>query len=340
MKRELIVSICTFVCFIFPGLSRLHSQNKISDSGYPIVHLFTNYSMDFNQDKKAGFAFTRAYLGYHYNITENLSARAIVDAAVPNTNSNKNDIFLKNAFITWNSNNRKFLIDGGLLCLRQFIHVQENWWGGRYINNTLTDRTGMFNGADYGFDFQYMPNSLLSFDFTFSNGEGFKSVNIDNSFKYDMGVTFQPSDNFVMRAVGEVYTKSEELVSDSYSGNIKNQYISTLFLGYKFSKIRIGGEAAYLWNKGFIEGRNTACFSIYANGNLYKRLNVLARYDKVKSYQKDADIKDWNSTDGDLLICGLEYIINSKLRISPNFRWNNGIDGKKSSLFVNLEFKL
>lgn len=337
MKINYIILV---ICLEIVNVFKLYSQTKISDSGYPIVHLFTNYSMNFNQDKKAGFAFTRAYVGYHYNITDNLSARAIVDAAIPNSNSTKNDVFLKNAFITWNSNNKKFLIDGGLLCLRQFIHVQENWWGGRYINNTVTDRTGMFNGADYGFDVQYMPNSLFSFDFTFSNGEGFKSINIDNSFKYDLGITFSPSSRFVMRAVGELYSKSDELISESYIGDVKNQFISTLFMGYKYNKTRMGVETAYLWNKGFIDGRNTACFSVYANSNLYKCINVLARYDKVKSYQKEDDMKNWNVTDGDLFIVGLEYIINKKLRLSPNYRWSNTLSGNVSSLFVNLEFKL
>lgn len=324
---------------LFFKVSETDAQTNETGSGSPIVHLFSNYSMDMNGDKKVGFSFTRAYIGYNYKMSESLSARAIVDAAIPNPNSTKNDIFLKNAFITWNKYNR-VIVDAGLLCLRQFIHVQENWWGGRYIYNTITDRTGMFNGADYGFDIQYNPNRLMAFDFTFSNGEGFKSVNVDNSFKYDLGLTFTPNENLVLRAVGEVYNKSEEVVADTYTGNIKNQYVTAMFLGYKLNRIRTGLESAYLWNKGFINGRNTFCYSIYANYNITENLNVLARYDKVKSYQKDNDIRDWNPTDGDLCIAGLEYIINSYLRVSPNFRWSNSLIGKTISLFVNLEFKL
>lgn len=336
MKKFLFVFL--YLSLIFNVL-KMNSQTNDIASGYPIVHLFSNVSMDMNQEKKAGFGITRAYIGYHYQMTEGLSARAIIDASIPNPNSSKNDIFLKNAFITWNKND-KVIIDAGLLCLRQFIHVQENWWGGRYIYNTITDRIGMFNGADYGLDIQYTPNKYMAFDFTFSNGEGFKSVNIDNSFKYDLGVTFTPNDNLVMRAVGEVYNKSEDIVADTYTGSIKNQYISALFLGYKLNKIRTGVEAAYLWNKGFLDGRNTFCYSVYANYKLIGNLNVLARYDKVKSYQKNNDVNDWNSTDGDLCIVGLEYIINKRLRVSPNFRWSNSSIGKNTSLFINMEFKL
>lgn len=332
-------SILNSICITSLHAEESQKKDSLARKGSPIVHLFSHFSTDISsKPESAGFDFTRAYFGYHYNFNEHFSGRIVIDAAVPQAGSDRNSIYLKNAYVTWTDS--RFTVDAGLLCLRQFIHTQENWWEKRYVTNSLTDRTGMFNGADYGIDFVYSPNSKVSLDFAFTNGEGFKSLNRNTSFKYDLGILWKPCPALVFRCVGEWYTKSQNLLPADYTGPVGDQFISAVFAGAKIGDLKLGVEGGMLWNKNFIRSQNMWCYSVYAIYNITEKFNVFARMDQTGSEKPLGT--SWNSTDGFFTVAGAEYRFNDLLKISPNFRnlCPGAIKDSDTYFFINLEFKL
>ncbi|MFR9166731.1 MAG: hypothetical protein ACLVKO_11125 [Dysgonomonas sp.] len=315
-------------------------NEEFKPSGRIIARGFFDFSTDF--DKETGFDITRAFLGYEYDITKNLSAQVVVDGAAGTDKDHRLEIYVRNAFLNWNDKN--FNINVGLIGLLQFS-TQEDYWAHRYVLRSFQDLNKMAPSVDLGFTVEHKFSDLISADVSFTNGTGYKDVRKTGSKRYAGGLNVHPFKNALFRVYGDIYNDSKEL-RDELPENVliadfKNQYTLSLFAGYQNDLFSFGGEYNRVFNKGFIEDKDFYGVSFYATVNFLPKWNAYVRYDLADSAMPSTFIEQWSDLDGQLVMGGVEFRPLKQLKISPNFRNINPDRGESEQyLFVNLEFNL
>lgn len=343
MGKKLFLTFLLLVFGIYVFSQNIDSQ-EFNPSGKIIVRTFLDFSQGFGQNSnKTGFNITRAYLGYSYQFSPAINATLIIDGASENING-KIDPHVRNAFVSWTP--AKLTLNAGGSELYQFAE-QERYWRLRYLTPSFQALNRMGHSADWGITASWKFNKFLSADLSVINGEGYKNVVQNNSTRYAAGISIFPIDNFILRAYADTYNQSESIrdaLLDDVTGTVKfkNQSVVSLFAGYGNSFFSGGIEYAKLWNKGFIEGKNIYGASCFASVNFAKKWLAFARYDLTFSQRPSEFTTNWNTTDGQLLISGVQFQPARQLKITPNFRFNNNkFSGEKNSyLFVNMEFNL
>jgi hypothetical protein len=304
-------------------------KKKIKVTGNPIVHIFANFHAETNNNKNdIGFALDRAYLGYQFSFYKNLSAKVVFDVGTPKlTGSDLERIaYAKNAMLTWTPN--KFTLHIGLIGLEQFA-AQEKVWGYRYIMKSFQDEYKFGNSADMGILGKYRFAKWGSLDVTFVNGEGFKKLQIDNRFRYGLGLTFHPIESITIRMYGDRYDKPEK---DTLG---QAQYVTAFFVGYKQGRFSLGGEWNMMINNAFKYDRQLMGFSVYGAVKLPKNFDIFARWDYLISNKK------WNvANDGYAAIAGFQYSPIKHVSFSPNARIKMNQDGELSYFGIYLSLQV
>ncbi|NDV96236.1 hypothetical protein D0T84_15140 [Dysgonomonas sp. 521] len=340
MKRYYFISTLIFLL----AISSSYAQDSLAfkPSGKIIARSFFDYSKGFGEDDKSGFDITRALLGYNYKFTPTLQAQVVIDGAAGKTSSDGLEVYLRNAFVSWND--KGFNISAGLIGLMEFS-VQETYWMHRYVMKSFQDLNKMGPSVDLGITAAYTFSPYLSADISLTNGEGNKKIKKDNSMRYAAGLSLYPMENTIFRIYGDIYNESEDLrdalpesVTDA---NYKNQYTLALFAGYQNARISFGTEYNRVFNKGFIEKKDYYGYSFYTSVKFAPKWRAFTRYDLVDSSTPDNFTAPWNSLDGQLMMIGIEFQPVKQLKIAPNFR-NSNPDRSKSDqyLFVSVEFNL
>lgn len=307
-------------------------------SGKVIARAFIDYSNNF--DDESGFDITRAFLGYNYQITPNLQAQVIIDGAA-GVKNDRFDPYIRNAFLRWSD--KGFDIYMGLTGLMQFS-IQEKYWKHRYILKSFQDLNSMAPSVDLGITTQYTFNKYISADISLTNGEGYKKISKDNSYKTGLGLSLHPIENSIFRIYGDVYNETSKMRTTPsevpVNINFDNQYTLSLFAGYEIDLISAGAEFNKVFNKGFINQFDYYGYSIYTSVKICPKWRIFARYDLMDSSSPAGLAEPWND-DNQLIIGGIEYQPLKQLKIAPNFRNINPSTGKsEQALFVNIEFNL
>ena len=314
---------------------QVKDESTFELSAKPVMTIFTNYHAGLGQNNElSGFELNRAYLGYQFALTPSLSGRAIIDAAVSPSEtvgiSQKREVYLKNALLTWKDNH--FSINGGLIGLMQFS-VQENFWGHRYIAPSFQDLYKMGHSADLGITAEYRFSSSFSADITMSNGEGYKNLNTDNKNRYGLGVTINPLSRLTIRAYGDTYRQS-------FSN--EGQRTFAFFAGYKNTYFSLGSEFNLQKNNGCKEGNDYSGVSFYTIIPLHKKWHFWGRFDKVNSTNKDN--QTWSEYTGETAFIGVEYMPVKQLKIAPSYRYVRNFNtqilsyDKAHSVYCNIGF--
>src|SRR3972149_5260702 len=158
-------------------ISSLSGQDEFKPPGGPFVKIFADYHA--NSSQETGFEITRAYFGYSYKMSPDLSGNLTLDVGNPEIDINdsttvntsfQQTVFLKNAMISHKRG--KVSLDFGLIGLKQF-NIQEKFWGRRYIRKSFQDEYKLGSSADLGASITYSPMEILSMDYTIMNGEGY-----------------------------------------------------------------------------------------------------------------------------------------------------------------------
>ena len=116
-----------------------------------------------------------------------------------------------------------------------------------------------------------LPQNLISFDVSVLNGEGYKKLQSDSTFKTTFGVTLKPFKGFVLRGYYDI---------------MKHNYAQTsyaLFAGYTYKDFRAGVEYNIQKNNGMINNHDFSGISVYTALQLNEKYSIFARYDYLWS---------------------------------------------------------
>lgn len=303
IKQKLLILL---ILTGFTGKISGQSGKDFTPGGKPVFLLFTNVHSGLNTEGYSpAFEITRLYLGYEYSFTRSLSARANIDIGDPGVGNLKMTAYVKNAFLQYKTESFSGRI--GMIGTDGF-NLIERQWNYRYISKTLQDEFGLGPSADLGAAFEYSPAHFISLDASVLNGEGYKNIQSDSTFKYTLGVTLKPFEGFLLRGYTDFMKKD------------KLQNTISIFAGYTHESLRLGLEYSYQKNNRMVSGHDFSGISAFASLNIAKSSALVGRYDNMQSTKVDNSFVPWNyGRDGQLFMAGYEYSPVKGIRIAPVF---------------------
>lgn len=306
------------------------SDNSLPPGGKPIVLVFTNVNYSFNKaGNSEAFQLTRAYLGYEYFFDKSFSSKAIIDVADPGAGKLQMTAFIKNAYLQYKNDN--FSARLGMIGTDQYT-IPEKQWGYRYIYKSFQDAYDFGPSADLGAAFEFSPLKVISIDFSVLNGEGYKRVQLDSTFKTAFGLTLKPFKGFVLRSYFDLIKKAEAQISTS------------LYAGYSYKKFKAGVEYNFQKNNALIKGHDFSGMSVYASLVLTEKLSMFARYDRLTSVVTGDIAEPWNlNKDGQLYITGFDYSPVKGVKFATTFLGWSPYDKSKyftSTFALYIEIKI
>ncbi len=304
-------------------------EGDFTPDGKPIMVIFSNFNTTLtNGEALSAFELQRVYLGYEYNFSGHLSGKAVFDVGNPGVGKLQMTAYVKNAFLKYSINN--LVVNFGMISTTQF-GVQEGAWGNRYIAKSFQDEFGFNSSADLGISAAYQISDILSVDVIVANGEGYKTIQADSTFRTGAGITLKPINNVTARVYYDYSNKDN--AQSSFAG----------FLGYANDKFTVGAEYLLQLQPKFVADRSWSGTSIYSNINLTDNLKVFGRFDLLTSNTIPGETENWNlDGDGQWYIFGFEYSPVKGVKLSPNFKGWNPSDNSQyfaSTFFLNLEVK-
>lgn len=294
---------------ILPGnIIKVNGQtdNAFTPYGKPLVLVYADVNSTFNKNGNSkAFEITRAYFGYEYFFSKNISSRINLDVGDPGVGKLQMTAYIKNAFIQYKKEG--FTARLGMFGVDAY-NLQEKQWGYRYLYKSFQDAYGFGSSADLGASLAYSPVKIVSFDLSVLNGEGYKKLQSDSTFKTTAGISLYPFEGFILRA---------------YYDRMKHHYNQETYAflaAYNFKGFRTAIEYNYQRNNGMINYHDFSGISAYASVNLADKYSIFARYDFLTSKTLTGDTKPWNNTkDGRYFIAGFDYSPVKGLRLAPTY---------------------
>ncbi|WP_291861463.1 porin [Marinilabilia sp.] len=315
----------------FPLLAQESDDTEFIPSGEVFGKIFTNFNTSLSgPDQQTAFEVRRAYLGYEYQISKEFSAEVKIDIGSPNDASQYSLLrrfgYFKTAKIQYNPYD--FLeLTFGLQDATQY-KLQDSFWKRRYINESLMGAYKYGSSADIGAKVAFLTD-LFDIDIALFNGEGYSSLQNDNTFKAALGATFRPVDGLITRIYGDLSSKTV------------NQGTTSLFAGYRHSLFSLGGEYAVHFNRNFQKDHNIEGFSILGDVKVLPKIWIFGRFDKIESNILDGDSVPWNlAKDETAITAGIEFIPIKAIKIAANYQDHYPTAKNTeavSAFFLNLE---
>lgn len=326
--KKLVIILAAFL--IMPLLV---AQNS-SFEGKAILKVYADYYKGLRkEDTGTAFEIKRVYLGYKGNINEYFSAEAKLDIGSPEDLSQYSLIrryaYFKTAELKYKKD--RLTIHAGLFKMLQY-NKQEDAWGYRYLYKSFMDEHKFGPSADIGIGAEYNLTSFLDAELVISNGEGYKNLQSDDTFKTGIGLTFYPLSNTTLKVYYDFMNK-ESL-----------QSTLALFASYQADHYRISYEFNQVYNRDFVVNHNINGMSVYGTYIINNNWEFFGRYDRLVSNLEESNEVPWNiNRDGSAVIAGIQYQVNNNIHLALNYRdWysyaQNGPD--RSYIYLNLEFKL
>jgi hypothetical protein len=322
------------VVFAVALLSQSAYGQTLETCGKPIVEIFTDFHINFNDTAKhTGFDLNRAYLGYHFIPGGKISAKIIINIGSPDDlaagSVPHRYAFCREASLIWSD--EKLTVSLGITGTRIF-EFQQKFWDKRYVANTYQSINGYGFVADLGLAVDYIFNDFLKADLTLMNGEGYSNLQHDNNFRTSVGFTITPTEVIAIRLYGDIQ-KQEGLW----------QPVLIAFAGLKNDLITIGGEISYKSNIDLIQGHHAWGVSATGGISLSEKLEFFGRYDFSSSVIIGSDIMKWNYLkDGSFAIAGLQYTLSQNAKLALNYQGRypySPLNMPTDMLFLNALFK-
>jgi len=312
MNKNLIASLSLLF------ISQILFSQDTTPKGKAIGELFVDFHKCINDTiNNTGFSLNRDYFGYNFISDSKFSGTVILNIGDPDDHvtgsASRRYTYVREASISFKSNNLK--IDFGITGTKLW-EFQQKFWGKRYLAKPYQSINEYGYIADLGIAADYRFNEKLKADITVMNGEGYSSLQLDNSLKTSLGFVITPFEQLAIR-VYEGLQKAKGLW----------QPITVGFIGFKNKLITIGGEATYISNLDLIEGHHAWGFSGTGCINLSERYEIFIRYDYSTSATLPGEDKSWNSQlDGTFAVMGAQYSFSEVVKIALNYQGRNPHD--------------
>ena len=305
------VSLCTALLLSglsFSALMSAQEAEAFKPGGKPEVRIFTSLNSAFTDgENHTKFDLTRAYLGYNYNFTKNLSGRIVYDAANPTVGKLQFTGMLKFAYLKYQTD--KWTISGGMIALPEYDFGDKKW-GYRYVFKTAHEGYGFGPAADLGLSVGYKIAPWLSAEVTLMNGEGYKVNEADSTLKKAAGITIIPVKNLSLRCY-----------YDDMGTNSERQQTVEFIAAYENKGYVISAVYNYQKNNNMMAGHDYQVLSFNGNIPVKDKIKIFGRFDYLYSETVENEEDPWNQAkDGRLYLIGIDIALAPGIHISPNYQ--------------------
>lgn len=332
--KYIVMKKIVILCFMVIGILTAKAQESAKPfvaNGEPYVRVFSNFHGDFtDNDPEYKFELQRAYLGHKAYLSETFSTNVCIDVATINLGGSKDyRIIFKYAALAYKKGKLDAAI--GLIGLNH-VREQEKHWGHRYLYKSVMDQEKWTHTADLGASIEYTFNDYIQVDATVRNGEGYKSVQADNTLRAGAGLTATLPSGLVARLYYDVYDKNEM------------QSMYTIFLGYSLKKkLKLGVEFDYGTNYGWMKNHEVSAFSAFSSYTISKTIEIFGRYDLLGSNVLENETDPWNQgSDGQVVIAGIQYNPVKGVKLALNHQGRLGATPNEdytNKIYLNLEYR-
>lgn len=334
----MLIMVCTGLL----SVQGFGQTGEFVPTGKVYARVFSNFHEGLmGEDNSSAFEITQAYFGYKYKMSPYFSADVkldIGDQEGGEYSKLKRYAYFKLAELKYTKG--KFTARFGLIGMKQF-NLQENFWEKKYVKKTYLDYYKFGPSADIGAAVSYDILPILSVEALIMNGEGYKQLQSDNTYKGGFGITCIPMKELTLRYYSDY----------SYKYIWQNSYTS--FIGYKKKDLfSVAAEYTYAINQDLDNDHHWGGVSVYGSFNLTKQWEIFARYDQLQSAKVDDNNQAWNAatevgpypkSDGKYFVGGFQYIPIKNVRISVNGQYYiPAISTDDAALigFLNCQFDL
>lgn len=256
-------------------------SEKNADISGVIFSNYNFYSSDYRSNGAKtkdfnSFDIGRIYLTASAEHSQNYFSKVTLEA---NTLSNGNNTFLKLAYLSFVSNDKKTYIDFGLIP-SIWISWEENNWENVFVEFTQMHYLKFLNPSDKGIRGGMFLGKNFKLETMLSNGEGFKTVENSKTKNIDGKISY-----LLSGFVASVFYSSQlgDVEKDLIAGGVC----------YKNEKLKIGGSVFKEIEYSTISVARNG-FSIYGNYFLSDKNSFFVRYDFYdKNVSKTRDISDY-----------------------------------------------
>ncbi|MBN8947300.1 MAG: carbohydrate porin [Rhodanobacter sp.] len=228
-----------------------------------------------------GLDVKRFYLGVDHKFNDIWSANLTTDFNYASSDG-QTSVFVKKAYVQGKFDDAAVLRIGSTDM--PWIPFAEQYYGFRYVENTITDRLKYGNSADWGLHLGGELGAGKSFNYAVSvvNGNGYKNPGRSKGVDVEGRVGFVPFENMVVAVGGYRGHRGQETenvnaVNTAERGDIMVAYASDAF--------RLGAEyfTAKNWNNVLTTATDKADgYSLWGSVAVADDVSLFARYDNAK----------------------------------------------------------
>jgi len=264
-------------------LDKLVNNTSLSGKMYFDFSSISQKNSDTGKTNSSGLGFDvkRFYLGINHDFNDVWSANLTTDFNYV-SNDGETNLFVKKAYVQGKFDKGAILRVGS--ADMPWIPFVENWYGFRYVENTITDRLHYANSADWGVHMLGSVGADGMFDYAVSavNGGGYKNPSRSKTVDFEGRVGFSPIKNMVIALGGYTgdlgkKTQNQDVEHTANRGDLMVAYASKAF--------RAGAEYFTVknWNNVTLPLSDKADgYSVWGSVALNDYLALFARYDNAK----------------------------------------------------------
>ena len=262
-------------------LAKLVNDTKVSGRMY---YDLTNIDQDSNGAKTdaSGFGFDikRFYLGVDHKFNDMWSVNLTTDFQYSSAISST-ELYIKKAYVQAKFSDA-FALRAGSTDL-PWVPFAENYYGMRYVENTIADRLKFATSADWGLHASgETAGGAFNYAAAMVNGAGYKNPSRSKSVDFEGRIGFSPMENTVIAVGG--YSgklgKEKESVDALHTANRMDAMVA-----YASDKFRVGAEyfQAKNWNNVLTaESDKADGYSVWSSIGLTDGgITLFGRYDKA-----------------------------------------------------------
>ena len=305
--NSLVRVIFILIIFFSNSFVSISQESEFTPSGNVYGRVFSDFEVGLaGDDLNSAFEVTQAYFGYKYKMSSNFSANIKLDIGSPDDSEYsklKRYAYFKVAELKYKKG--PLTLRFGIIGMKQF-KLQEKFWTRKFVKKTFQDYYKFGPSADIGaaVTYEFLPNLIV--DALVMNGEGYKQLQADDTYKNGFGITYFPIKGLKLKVYSD-YSK-KVVWQNSFAG----------FVGYNMKgQFSLGAEYNYQTNHDFELDNHFYGTSVYGSVVLHKKWEIFARYDMLDSYQHEGQNQAWNeSRDGQHFIGGIQFNPIKKVKLA------------------------